>query len=207
MARLRLDAAARFVRARLPEAFGGVFLGFAAVTALSAAACYFVLGPQAFAEAAQRDADLMLAVLPRILAAVAVAGFVRVLLPRERISALLGANSGIKGLVIAALAGMVTPGGPMTAFAFLGALRGAGIDKGALIAYVTGWSLLGIQRMLIWDLPLMGADFSLLRFAVSLPLPVLAGWVARQIPMAPFPAAAPERSKDDKGRNAKGRGP
>ncbi len=199
MARLRLDEAVDFVRARLPEAFGGAFLGFAAIAALSAAACYFVLGPQAFAEAVQRDVALMLAVMPRILAAVAVAGFVRVLLPRERIAALLGTDSGIKGLVIATLAGMVTPGGPMAAFAFLGALRGAGIDKGALVAYLTGWSLLAIQRILIWDLPLMGADFSLLRFAVSLPLPVLAGWVARRIPMAPFPAAAPEHSSDGGG--------
>lgn len=198
MAWLNLGGAVEFVRARLGEAFGPVFFGFAALAALSAAACYFVLGAEAFADAVERDLSLMLSVLPRILAAVAVAGFVRVLLPHDRIAALLGADSGFRGLVISTLAGMVTPGGPMAAFAFVVAMRGAGSDKGALVAYLTGWSLLGMQRILIWDVPLMGADFSVLRFAVSLPLPVLAGWIARRLPIAPFAAAGPTPGRDTK---------
>lgn len=192
MSRLTPARIAGFVVERLPEAFGPVFWGFGAVAALSAAACYFVLGPAEFAAAVEQDIGLVLAVLPRILAAVAVAGFVRVLLPRDRIAALLGPESGLRGLVIAALAGMVTPGGPMAGFAFLVALRGTGTDRGALVAYITGWSLLGMQRILVWDLPLMGADFSLLRFLASAPLPILAGWLARRIPIVPASEAEHE---------------
>jgi hypothetical protein len=40
-----------------------------------------------------------------------------------------------------------------------------------------------MQRILVWDVPFMGADFSLLRFTVSLPLPVLAGLIARRLPL------------------------
>lgn len=196
MAWLNLGGAVEFVRVRLGEAFGPVFFGFAALAGLSAAACYVLLGAEAFAEAVARDRDLMLAILPRMLAAVAVAGFVGVLLPRERIAALLGGNSGLRGLVIAALAGMVTPGGPMAAFSFVVVLRGAGSDKGALVAYLTGWSVLGMQRILVWDVPFMGADFSVLRFLVSFPLPILAGWIARQIPIAPFPPSAPDSAHE-----------
>lgn len=189
MSDTRLRSALRFVAARLPEAFGGTFIAFTAVAVASGFACYFVLGPDAFGQAIDRDLELLLAVLPRIFAAVTVAGLVRVLLPRDRIAALLGANSGLRGLALASLAGMVTPGGPFAAFAFLAVLRDGGLDRGALVAYITGWSLLGMQRILVWDLPLMGADFTLLRFAVSVPLPILAGWLARKIPVDPFPPA------------------
>ena len=50
--------------------------------------------------------------------------------------------------------------------------------------YVTAWSLLGVQRLLVWEIPLMGGEFVLLRFAVSAVLPVVAGLIARQIPLA-----------------------
>lgn len=178
-------AIVRFLAERRQEAFGPVFYGFAAVAAASATACYFVLGAQDFRAAIGQDLRLLVDVLPRILAAVALAGFVRMLLPRDRIASLLGAKSGLRGLVIATLAGMVTPGGPMTAFAFLVALRGSGTDKGAMVAYATGWALLGLQRILVWDLPLMGADFSLLRFGASCTLPIVAGLIARRIPLEP----------------------
>ncbi len=187
----RLTAVLEFFRSRLAEAFGPVFLGFTAVAIASGLTCYLVLGPDIFDAAVDRDIELLLNVLPRIFAAVIVAGMVRVLLPRDRIAALLGERSGVRGLAIAALAGMVTPGGPFTAFAFMAVLRDSGIDKGTLVAYATGWSLLGIQRILVWDLPLMGADFTLLRFAVSVPLPILAGWLARKIPIDPFPRGTP----------------
>lgn len=196
----RLRSALHFVAARLPEAFGGVFLAFFAVAIASGLACYFVLGPEAFGQAIDRDLDLLLAVLPRIFAAVTVAGLVRVLLPRDRIAALLGANAGLRGLALASLAGMVTPGGPFAAFAFLVVLRDSGLDRGTLVAYITGWSLLGMQRILVWDLPLMGADFTLLRFAVSAPLPILAGWLARRIPVDPFPPTGRPGESESKTR-------
>lgn len=182
-----------FFRSRMAEAFGPVFWVFAVVAVASALTCYLVLGPEVFDQAVDGDIDLLLNVLPRIFAAVAVAGLIRVLLPRDKVAALLGARSGLRGLAIAAIAGMATPGGPFTAFTFMAVLRDSGIDKGTLVAYATGWALLGIQRILIWDLPLMGADFTLLRFAVSVPLPILAGWLARKIPIDLLPAIDPRR--------------
>ncbi len=177
---------ARFIVERLPDAFGPVFFLFAAVATASGIACYLLLGPEAFERALGRNADLLLSLLPRILAAVAVAGLVRAIIPRETLGALLGRKSGLRGLVVAALAGMVTPGGPFASFTFMVMLRDSGIDRGSLVAYATGWALLGIQRILVWDIPMMGPDFTLLRFAVSAPLPILAGLLARAIPIDPF---------------------
>ena len=51
------------------------------------------------------------------------------------------------------------------------------------MAYITAWATLGLQRVLVWDVPFMGAEFAFLRILISLPLPVIAGLIARRLPM------------------------
>lgn len=191
-----MRTAVRYLAERLPEAFGPAFFLFAGIALASGTACYVLLGPEAFERALDRDGHLLLALFPRILAAVAVAGLVQAIVPREKLGALLGRESGVRGLAIAALAGMVTPGGPFASFTFMVMLRDSGIDRGALVAYATGWALLGIQRILVWDIPMMGPDFTILRFAVSAPLPILAGLLARRIPVEPFGRHLPGAGRD-----------
>ena len=51
-----------------------------------------------------------------------------------------------------------------------------------------------LVKALVYEVPLLGADFTMLRLIVSLPLPVLAGWLARYIPIRwapPDAAGAP----------------
>jgi uncharacterized membrane protein YraQ (UPF0718 family) len=171
------------ITALLRESFGQGFWGFAAFALLAGLACYLILGPDAFAEALADDVQMVISTLPRIVLALAVAGLVWVMLPRERLTRLIGRNSGLRGLLIATAAGVVTPGGPASAYPFLAVLAGSGADRGALVAYIVSWLMLGMQRILVWDVPFLGADFSLLRFVVSLPLPVLAGLIARRLPL------------------------
>ena len=158
--------------------------------AAMAATCYVVLGRDAFVGALARDRDLLAGVLPRVVAAQIVAGFVWIMLPRDRVSAFLKQYSGRRGLIIAAAAGAITPGGPASAFPFLAILAGMGADVGILVTYITSWALLGVQRIIVWDMPFMGVDFSLLRFLIGAPLPILAGLVARRLP---FTVAFEER--------------
>ena len=129
------------------------------------------------------DFDLLTSVLPRVFIAISIAALVWFLVPRDRISALVGPNSGMRGLIIATVAGTITPGGPASAYALLAVLAASGADRGAMIAYITAWATLGLQRILVWDVPFMGAEFAILRFAISLPLPVVAGLIARRLPM------------------------
>ena len=165
----------------LRESFGWGFWGFAAFALLSGLACYLILGPATFAEALHDDLAMLGRTLPRIVLALAVAGLVWVMLPRDRLTRLIGRDSGLRGLLVATAAGVVTPGGPASAYPLLAVLAGSGADRGALVAYIVSWSMLGMQRILVWDVPFMGADFSLLRFTVSLPLQVLAGLIARRL--------------------------
>lgn len=167
----------------LRDSFGLGFWGFAGFAGLTGITCYVLLGPEAFGAAVEEDLDLLLRTVPRIVAALGVAGLVWVMLPRDRLMRLIGSGSGLRGLAIASAAGIVTPGGPSSAFALLAVIGGAGADRGVLVAYITSWSMLGLQRILVWDVPFMGAEFSLTRFLVSLPMPIVAGAIARWLPL------------------------
>jgi uncharacterized membrane protein YraQ (UPF0718 family) len=91
----------------------------------------------------------------------------------------VGHESGFAGLLIAALFGFILPGGPITIYPVAGAFLLMGADAGAVVAFITCWTLCGYTRALVWELPFFGAHFVLWRIAEALPLPILAGLLAR----------------------------
>ena len=50
-----------------------------------------------------------------------------------------------------------------------------------LVAYLTAWGALSLNRLLVWEIPFFGLSLPLLRFMISLPLPLIAGLVARRL--------------------------
>jgi len=171
-------------RAVAKQSLGRIFWIFVLLATALAAVCYAVLGADAFAAAVERDKELLFDLLPRVIAAQVAAGFIWVLVPRDKMTALVRRNSGRRGLLLAMLAGLITPGGPASAFPFLAILAAAGADRGILVTYITSWALLGMQRIVVWDIPFMGMEFSVLRFVISMPLPIVAGLIARRLPYA-----------------------
>ncbi len=184
MARFAFLSDPAWRRAVLLDGFGRGFWGFAAVAVAAGALCWTIKGPDVVVRAVLHDGELLLDLLPRVVVALSIAALIWIMLPRDRISALVGTESGLMGLVIATAAGAVTPGGPSSAYALLAVLAVSGADRGAMVAYITSWATLGMQRILLWDVPFMGAEFALLRVLVSLPLPILAGLIARRLPFA-----------------------
>lgn len=166
------------------KSFGRSFWVFVAVACGTAGICYSVLGPETFAAAIARDRELLADLVPRVAAAQVIAGFVWVLLPRDRMRELMQHTRGRRGLLLAAVAGALTPGGPASAYPFLAILAGSGADRGVLVTYITSWALLGMQRIIMWEIPLLGIDFALLRFLIGASLPVIAGMAARRLPFA-----------------------
>jgi uncharacterized membrane protein YraQ (UPF0718 family) len=177
------------------DAFGRGFFGFLAFAIVVGITCYFVFGQDTVVDVLNEDISLLLDMMPRVVMALSVASLLWVVLPRERMAGLVGSESGLRGLVIAAIAGTITPGGPSSAYGLLAVLAAAKADRGALVAYITAWALLGFQRILIWDVPFMGAEFSLVRFTISMPLPIVAGLIARHIPVAFDVQQLPKRSR------------
>ena len=156
-----------------------IFITLVAVVA--GIAVYVTHGAGAFWNVVARETLFTGALVPKIVAGVIMASALPFLVSKERIQALVGPESGMRGLIIATLAGAIVPGGPSVTYPLTVSLLAAGADLGAGIALVSGWVLLGLNRTLIWEFSFLPADFVLLRVALSLPVPILLGWATRKL--------------------------
>ncbi len=128
---------------------------------------------------ARTGLSLLWFILPRLIPALILTGMLQVLIPQERVSRYFGREAGLRGIVIAAGAGVLTPGGPMVSVPLMVALANSGAGLAALVAYMTAWSLFGVQRIIAWEAPLMGWHFVVVRVVPSLAFPLLAGWLVK----------------------------
>ena len=142
---------------------------------------YWRDGADRFIEVMWSDLGLFGDMLPKVLAGTLIAAFLTVLLPREVISRWVGAESGLKGILIATIAGIIMPGGPFAIFPIAGAFLAVGADVAAAITLITSWTLLGLNRAVVWEMPFFGIDFVGWRMLLSLPLPILVGVGVRAI--------------------------
>lgn len=185
-------------RLRTSHTFGTSFWVLALIAVGAGVACYMLKGAAAVRESFTSDLELLAFLAPRFGAAMLIAAFVQVLLPRDKVAKYVGESAGMKAVYIGTVAGGLTPGGPMTSFPLVQSLQQAGTGRSALVAYVTSWSTMGFQRILNWELPLLGPDLTLLRLASSLPLPIIAGLTSRFLPQPP--PAPPETESAADGR-------
>lgn len=171
--------------------------GLAVVAFLSFGSALYVFikeGPTVWMQILMEDAWLFATILPKVALGCLIGALVRLLIARETIERYIGRGSGLAGLAIAGLIGMLFPAGPFTIFPLAVVLLASGADRGAAIAFISAWLLVGINRAIIWEMPFFGTDFVLFRFLLSIPMPVLLGLMAR----APvFERWAPNSKADD----------
>ena len=162
-----------------------LFFGLALTSGLI---CWWVRGADVFLESLVEDAELLTFLLPKVVAASIVAALMPLLIPQAVVARFLGESSGFRGVTLASAVGSVMPGGAMTSFPLVTALHASGSGIHVLIAFLTSWGVLGVQRILMWELPLMGPQFVLVRVLVSLPLPFIAAAISMAIMRhRPFP--------------------
>jgi len=156
----------------------------------AAVAVYLRDGWERFAGVFLGDVHIFLDILPKMAAGCLIGVFSTLLIPREMVARLVGAESGFTGLLIATFAGVIMPGGPVTVYPVAGAFLAVGADIGAALAFVTSWTLLGYARALVWELPFFGPDFVLWRMAVAPLFPLFVGFLGRIVAQAIMPREA-----------------
>lgn len=100
------------------------------------------------------------------------------LIPERWIVGLIGRDSGFTGVLIASLAGGLVPSGPFVSFPIALSLVQMGAGPAQIVAFLTGWSVYAFYRVIVWEVPTMGARFTFHRMAASLLLPFMAGLLA-----------------------------
>lgn len=135
--------------------------------------------PQLPIQAIKSGGGLLLRLIPVLLLAFFVAGLMEVLLPTELLIRWVGAESGFKGILIGTFLGAVTPGGPFIQFPIVAAMFKAGAHIGPLIAYLSAWALLGINRVIVFEIPLLGFQITSTRLLCSFIFPIIIGYMAK----------------------------
>ena len=155
--------------------------GIGLMVTASAITVYMRDGRDRFFDILYHDLRLFVDVLLKVGAGCLIGAFLARLLPREFVAKWIGAESGLLGLFVATLIGIVLPGGPITIYPVASALLLVGADLGATVAFITSWTLLGYTRALVWEIPFFGLDYVLWRSLLALPMPIIAGLLARMI--------------------------
>jgi uncharacterized membrane protein YraQ (UPF0718 family) len=133
--------------------------------------------PAAASKGLKATGLLILEITPRMIAAFTLAGLIQAIVPQEVIVRWMGEGSGVRGIVIGTTLGSLTPGGPMTHFPVIASLFKMGVGVGPLVAYLSAWSLFGLQRIIMWEIPFLGVKVVALRVTVSFFFPFVAGWL------------------------------
>jgi len=117
-------------------------------------------------------------ILPLLVFAFVVAGMVQVLVPHELLSRWIGAESGLRGILIGTIAGAMAPGGPYVSLPVAAGLLKAGASIGTMVAFLTGWSLWAVSRLPL-EVGIMGWRFTAVRFVCTFFFPPIAGLIAQ----------------------------
>lgn len=158
--------------------FDASFMTLGAIALCAAIAVAVLKGPWRVVEIAATYLGFLAVLSPKVLCGFFIAASLPILFPPKTLTTWLGRESGLRGLLVACLAGALVPGGPMTIFPLAAGFRAAGASTAVLISFVSAWSLYGINRTVIWEMSFLHVDFVVMRVLICLPLPLLAGFAA-----------------------------
>ncbi len=148
------------------------------VVCVAAAALAVLLNPRkSFKEAMGISLKQAVRVLPVVLPAAFIAGFLAELLPKALVAGLIGPESGWTGFLLAAVAGSILPTGPMVVLPLGAALLAADAGLAQILTLYNAWTLVNFQRLIIWEVPLVGTSLAARRFTgglIAVPISILA---------------------------------
>lgn len=115
---------------------------------------------------------------PVLVLAILVVGCTEVLLSRELVERWLSDAAGFRGIAIAWLAGLLTPGGSLVGLPIVAGLHRVGVGPAVLVTYLVSLATLSAIRIPM-EVGLIGGRLATLRFLACVGLPPLAGLITR----------------------------
>ena len=131
-------------------------------------------GTETFVLGWRTSLQQLLRFLPILVIAMLIAGFTETLLPQNLVERWLSDSSGWRGIGLAWLAGVLTPGGSIIGLPIIATLYKAGVGVSVLMTYATSFATLSILRVPL-EVGFYGWRLTGVRVVVSLVLPIIAG--------------------------------
>jgi uncharacterized membrane protein YraQ (UPF0718 family) len=138
----------------------------------------YILDPAKGVEAASSTVRTLISIIVIIVAGTALGGIIHVAVPKDLIARAIGEESGLRGILLATFLGGLMPGGPYVVYPVLASLYVAGADLPPIISFIFAWSTIALGRT-PFELAFFSHRIILLRILVGIPLPILAGYLAR----------------------------
>jgi len=124
-----------------------------------------------------------------VVLAFAVTGLMQVLVEPDTIRRWLGSQAGLRGVLLGAAAGALTPGGPYVYYPLALAIRRAGAGMGTILSYIAGKCLWDVMRIPL-ELAFFGTRLTAIRWSVTVFVPLLVGVAATRLMKEPAAAGS-----------------
>ena len=118
--------------------------------------------------------------IPLILAAFVVVGQLQQLVSTEVINKMLQRFSGIKGIIVASIAGGLFPGPPYVYYPFLASFKEKKIPFYLFFSFIVGKQTYDFARLPM-EVSLINPGIALLRNIITAPVPIIMGVLSRYI--------------------------
>ena len=175
-----------------------------ALVGIAVAAAFWKGGWQLTILGLTQAGQLLNTVWLRLLLGFTLGGLIQVLIPRAVIAKWLGPTSGLKGILIGSYTGTIMSGAPYIMLPIVASIYRAGAGVGPIIALLTGQGLLGLQMLIVWQIPFFGMELPLARYIVGLFIPPFAGLagaaVFRVMTRSPWAASKSDHNADNVGQ-------
>lgn len=125
---------------------------------------------------------LFLDILPKMLLGFLIGAILPEILPKELVDEWLSARSGWKGIMLGWVAGSSIPiGAPWVIYPMVAGLLKGGAGIGPIVTLLTGAAIFGPLRAIVYEIPILGGDFFLVRALSVVWMPPVAGFIAQTI--------------------------
>ncbi len=142
---------------------------------IALAAAFWQGGGQLAISGFKQAGQLFNTIWYRLLLGFLLGGLIQVLIPSALIAKWLGPTSGLKGIFIGSYTGILMSGGPYVFLPIIASIYRAGAGAGPIIALLTGRALLGIEMLIVWQIPFFGIEIPIARYIACLFVPPLTG--------------------------------
>lgn len=137
-------------------------------------------GTQLVLQGLLQGTNLLIEVIPLLLAAFLIAGLAQVLITSDFVNRWLGSTSGWRGIALACIGGALLPGGPYVYFPIAAVLLKSGASLGVVVTFVTARNLLSLTRIPI-EIALLGTRLTLIQLGVTFFMAPVLGVVAEAL--------------------------
>ena len=107
-------------------------------------------------------------------------GLLQVWIPKEKITALIGKESGVKGILISFFMGTIPTGPLYVAFPLAGSLLQKGARTSNIVIFLGAWAAIKVPQLII-ETQFLGPSYTALRFVLTLFAVIVIGRIMEKL--------------------------